>query len=114
MTAAHARESLAFTTFAIMTRVGSTAGSATICEISETLDLPYHTILHQVHRTPWLEFDRSAERVRPGLNETGLRKMARMEQRLARKPIPAATTPPPPSPSASVLRSQPATTKGGT
>ena len=123
LTAALACENLAFTTFAIMTRASLTPGGATICDISETLNLSYHAVLHQAHRAPYFEFDRSAGRVRLVLNEAGLRKMTRIEQRLARKPFPrgrAGTRAPIATrdvqalePAASVTPCQPSGTTGG-
>jgi hypothetical protein len=82
LTLALACENVAFTTYSIMLR--ARAGDS-ICDISETLNLSYHTIVHQAERTPYFAFDRSGERVRLGLNAEGFAKTERIAKRLTKR-----------------------------
>ena len=85
LTLALACENVAFTTYSIMLLVRSRGEWPTICDISETLNLSYHCIVHQVERTPYFDFDRSGRAVRVVLNTEGMAKTDRVAKRLTRK-----------------------------
>ncbi|MEI7910783.1 MAG: hypothetical protein WCK77_14190 [Verrucomicrobiota bacterium] len=83
LTLALASENLAFTTYAIGVAVTMGGGCVSICDLSDTLNLSYHAILHQAERTPYFAWDRTQRRVRVRLSAEGEAKLGRMARRLA-------------------------------